>query len=357
MFPIISHIDDLLPYIRNKPEITIKAQPNGTTTVCYAIAGPSTFDDEYARECRGITFGSDGKIICRPLHKFFNIGERPETQVGSVDWTQVERVMDKRDGSMITSMLLDGHIVCKTKKSFETDQATRANKFINDNANFHQFAMYCASINCTPTFEWTSPNDRIVLKYNHDELVLTHIRDNISGEYVLDVEARASYFKIPVVDDLTPFSFDIKWLMNKNKDEELKEGYVIQFKNGDMVKLKTPWYISLHHSVTFTRERDIAKMVVDETLDDFKSYLSSIGESLDKVHAIENRVLETVNGIRKIVEDFVKVHHHDDRKTFVETAKTSPLFSLIMKHYMGAEPPYNEHFIKYYLKDYTLETV
>ena len=357
MFPIISHINDLLPYILTKPEINIKAQPNGTTTVCYAIAGPSTFDDEYARECRGITFGSDGKIICRPLHKFFNIGEREETQVGNVDWSQVARLMDKRDGSMITSVLLNGQIVCKTKKSFETDQAMRATQYINFHANFHQFAMYCASINCTPTFEWTSPNDRIVLKYSSDELVLTHVRNNITGEYILDIESLSGYFKIPTVEDLTPFTFDIQWLLKRAKEEEQKEGYVIQFNDGNMVKLKTPWYINLHHSVTFTRERDIAKMVVDETLDDFKSYLTSIGESLAKVHAIENRVLTTVNTTRKTVEDFVKEHHHDDRKTFVEVAKTNPLFGLIMDCYIGREPKYNEHFIKYYLKDYTLESV
>ena len=357
MFPIITHIDDLLPYIRNKPEMTVKAQPNGTTTICYAISDSNTFDDEYARECRGITFGADGRIICRPLHKFFNIGEKPETQVGTVDWTKVNRVMDKRDGSMITSMMLNDQIVCKTKKSFETTQAVRANEYINARPNFHEFAVYCASINCTPTFEWTSPDDRIVLKYNSDELVLTHIRDNITGAYVLDIEGRASYYNIPCVQDLTPFTFDIRWLMEKCKDEEQKEGYVIQFDNGDMVKLKTPWYINLHHSVTFTRERDIAKMVVDETLDDFKSYLTGIGESLDKVLAIETRVMTTINGIRKEVEDFVTANKVDDRKAFVMLAKTNQYFGLIMNHYTGQEPRYNAHFIKFFLKDYSLETV
>jgi RNA ligase len=218
MFPIISHIDDLLPFVLNKPEISIKKQPNGCTVVCYAISTPDTFSDEYARECRGITFDPNGMIIARPLHKFFNIGEKEETQVGNVDWTKVARVMDKRDGSMITSMVLNGHVVTKTKKSFDTDQAVRALEYINTHANYHQFAVYCASINCTPTFEWTSPNDRIVLKYHHDELVLTHIRDNITGEYVLDLVPRAEHFHIPIVEDVTPFFFNIQHLLNKSKE-------------------------------------------------------------------------------------------------------------------------------------------
>jgi RNA ligase len=311
----------------------------------------------YSRECRGITFDKDGSIICRPLHKFFNIGELEETHVDNIDWSNVARVMDKRDGSMINTALVDGKIVCKTKKSFDTIQSIRALEFIKSNANYHQFAIYCASINHTPTFEWTSPQDRIVLKYDTDKLVLTHIRDNITGEYIFDIEKRTDYFDIPIVENLTPFNFDIDWLLKKCQSEENKEGYVIQFFNGDMVKLKTPWYIGLHHSVTFIRERDIAKMIVDETIDDFKSYLTTVNASHDKVNLIESRVFSAINDLRSKVETFVTNHHNNDRKTFVEFAKSNNLFDLIMQQYSNKEPRYKEYFIKYLLKDYSLETI
>jgi hypothetical protein len=39
------------------------------------ISGKDTFDNEWARECRGITFYPDGRIASRSMHKFFNIGD------------------------------------------------------------------------------------------------------------------------------------------------------------------------------------------------------------------------------------------------------------------------------------------
>ena len=35
------------------------------------------------RECRGLAFTSDGKIVARRFHKFFNVGERDDTKVSS----------------------------------------------------------------------------------------------------------------------------------------------------------------------------------------------------------------------------------------------------------------------------------
>lgn len=357
MFPVIRHLDDLLPHIQHKPEISVKVAPNGCTVVCYAISAPNTFDDPWSRECRGITFAPDGTILARTLDKFFNVGEKEETQVHKIDWSKVARVMDKRDGSMIAAMVLNGEVVCKTKKSFETSQAKRANQFMKDRHKYEDFVRALAKGNLTPTFEWTSPSDRIVLKYEHDDLVLLHIRDNVTGMYMANIESIASIYDIPVVQDLTPDVFDPKEFLEQAQTKELIEGWIIQFEDGHMVKLKTKWYIDLHHSVTFTRERDIAEMVVNESVDDFKSYLSSIGESLSKVEAIEKRVTDTLKDLQFQVEIFYAGHHTPDRKAFVELAKKHQLFGLIMMAYTGKEPRYKEHFIKYYLPTYSLETV
>jgi len=357
MFPVIHRLDDLLPHIQHKPEISVKVQPNGCTVVCYAISAPNTFDDLWSRECRGITFAPDGTILARTLDKFFNVGEKEETQVHNIDWSKVTRVMDKRDGSMIAAMVLNDEVVCKTKKSFETSQATRANEYIKARPHYDSFIRRCAVQGFTPTFEWTSPEDRIVLKYNHDELVLLHIRNNVTGEYVTNIEDLANYFRVPVVQDLTPTVFDPKEFLAKAATEELIEGWIIQFDDGHMVKLKTKWYIDLHHSVTFTRERDIAEMILNETIDDFKSYLSSIGESLDKVNAIEHRVAQTLHDLQIEVESFYGQNYTEDRKAFVELAKKHDKFGLIMMRYSGKEVRYKEHFTKFYLQDYSLETV
>lgn len=55
------------------------------------------------RECRGLTFAKDGKLLDRKYHKFFNINERKETKLHAIDFSQFHQVLEKLDGSMITS--------------------------------------------------------------------------------------------------------------------------------------------------------------------------------------------------------------------------------------------------------------
>ena len=55
------------------------AEREGFTVIDYQVMMPDTFPpltDEISalrRECRGIKFGTDGKILARPFHKFFNL--------------------------------------------------------------------------------------------------------------------------------------------------------------------------------------------------------------------------------------------------------------------------------------------
>jgi RNA ligase len=51
------------------------------------------------RECRGLIFNAEtGEVISRRLHKFFNIGELPETQAEKVDITRPHIILEKMDG-------------------------------------------------------------------------------------------------------------------------------------------------------------------------------------------------------------------------------------------------------------------
>lgn len=355
LFPVINHINDLLPHIANNPEINVNVHENGATVVCYSINGPDTFSSPFLRECRGITFDQDGKITARSLHKFFNVGEKADTQVDAIDWSQVARVMDKRDGSMITSMVINNQVVCKTKKSFTTSQAKKAEAYIAANPAYEQFARFMHLAGLTPTFEWTGSADRIVLLYPTEELVLTQLRNNVTGEYELDLAKWVNGMKILTVAEFALDEFDISALLEKVKTQTHVEGYIVQFKNGDMVKLKTPWYLELHRTVTFTRTRDVARMVIDETVDDFKAYLSSIGESLDKVIEIERRVCFAIATIKNCVDGFYENNMCADRRGFVESAKTQLYFPLIMDKYSGKEPKYKEYFLKHHIAEYDLD--
>ena len=376
-FPHITCISDLQPHLASNPEIVTKDLPNGTKVVCYTISDETTFHGEHAafkREARGITFNPDGSIAVRPLHKFFNVGECAETQLDALDLSEanIARLMLKRDGSMLSPMMVDGKIALKSKKTYESDVARMATAFMYEQLDkviqhakdiplTYAMCRQMMNKNITPVFEFTSPKARIVINYQEPALTLLHLRDNVTGEYIMDHYQLKSYskmFNVPLVEEF-PAS-EITNILRRIATEEGIEGYVIQFKDGNMVKLKTPWYLQLHRTVTFTRRRDVAEMVLDETLDDYKSYLSAAGslDTFKTVEEIEHAVVSHINMISAEVENIFVEDGHLDRKSIALKYSGHKYFGLIMARAIGKEPDYIGFYRKNILKnEFDLEQV
>lgn len=212
IFPHIKHIDDLLPFVAGNKQIRVKScETTGHTVVCYMVQDEDTFAGEhehYERECRGITFDPNGKISSRTMHKFFNIGQRDDVQPEALRWQDVDRIMEKRDGSMITPVLLNGvwgapgAVKCKTKKSFTTKEAALADQVIADTPNGTAWVVNCLRFGFTPTFEITTPKYPIVVLYKTDELTLLHIRSNETGRYLTEDEIKGLKPPFPIVENL-----------------------------------------------------------------------------------------------------------------------------------------------------------
>ena len=191
-FPKIETIDDVLPSIKSREEFIV-VDKDDFIVINYAVSTDTTFDmkDEYdldgaiRRECRGIKFYPDGRIMARPFHKFFNSGEREETQPQNVDFSIAHHILTKMDGSMIHPIVMkDGSIRFATKMGI-TDVSLQAEVFINQHSKYEQFAKHCMiDMKWTPIFEWTSPDNRIVLHYENPSLTLLAIRETVSGEYI-----------------------------------------------------------------------------------------------------------------------------------------------------------------------------
>ena len=52
--------------------------------VSYMIGDNDLWNKPLAAECRGVTFSADGKCVCRPFHKFFNVNENHSTQLDNI---------------------------------------------------------------------------------------------------------------------------------------------------------------------------------------------------------------------------------------------------------------------------------
>lgn len=189
-FPEIRTISDVLPHIEGREEFIV-AEREGYTVINYVVAMANTFDmtgvDDLGgairRECRGLKFAPNGEIAARPFFKFFNVGEREETQPHLIDMSQSHVIMEKMDGSMIHPMVVGGCIRWMTKMGI-TEVAMQAEAFIAKNVKYKDFAAWCIKEKLTPIFEWTSPFNQIVLPYENDQLTLLAVRENVSGKFL-----------------------------------------------------------------------------------------------------------------------------------------------------------------------------
>jgi len=207
-FPVINHLDDVLPAINGRDEFIVATREWGTV-VNYMIVTSDTFPpvasavpygdptrgfkvehDEMAairRECRGLIFcPKTGKIVRRPLVKFFNVGERDETQLHRLDFSKSHNVYTKEDGSMIVPFEVEHgsrQIRWGTKMGL-TEVSLKAEVFVAKNPKYQEFAKQCISRDISPIFEYVAPDNRIVLKYERESMILLAARHMITGEYI-----------------------------------------------------------------------------------------------------------------------------------------------------------------------------
>lgn len=273
-FPIIRHLDDVLPHIQGRAEF-IRVDKEGYTVLNYVFQTSETFPDvtndaaAILRECRGMIFDTtSGRIVNRRLHKFFNLGERSDTT--DIDVSRPHHVLDKLDGSMISPLMVGGGIRWASKMGV-THVSMQAEAFVAAHPEYERFAFNCLGADTTPIFEWMSRGNRIVLDYGDDKLTLLALRDNVSGQYTPrdNLEALAMDYGLPLVGAVSTSLGSMGQFVENLRLREGIEGVVITFDDGHMVKIKTDWYVQLHRAKDqISRERHLIALILGDKIDD-----------------------------------------------------------------------------------------
>lgn len=306
-FPIIETIDDVLPSIHGREEF--KVMDKGDYIVIdYVYVMPDSFDDIMRRECRGIVFNSLGRLISRPFHKFFNLGEKPETQPDQIDFSRPHQVMIKADGSLIRPALIKGELVPMTRKGI-TDVAIQAfNESMIDSESQWDMVSWIKS-GYTPLYEFVSPNNKIVVNYPIPRLIFLGARENRTGKYYNgygvhpDIQTTLKFNHASALQDHV-----------KNVKEEI-EGYVVRFNNGHMIKIKTEEYLRLHKVIdVFDSEKDILKIVLNGQADDLYPNLTEAQK--EKFSSYEKDVLYVIKNLSDGVEKLVNSMSDASQKEF-----------------------------------------
>ncbi len=326
IFPTINNISDVIPSIQGYDEFII-ADKHPFKIINYTVNYLNSFDDDgksycdackkvltldtwhcgsqrcpewiktykIRRECRGLVFDAlTGKIISRRYHKFFNLNENEENR--NVDFSKPHVILEKLDGSMISVVIHPEtkKLVCLTKMGL-TDTAYNAEVFLykKENVSYIDFCSHIIAKNHTPIFEWCSRKNRIVIDYPEDRLILTAIRNNVTGEYYsysdmiqLAVKYNIDYVKTVKIDTID----QIKTFMDM-------EGVVIRFSDGNMIKIKADDYVLKHKTKeSVVHEKTIIEIILNDGIDDIiplldSEYAQKISDFKDSVNlGLQNRV-------------------------------------------------------------------
>ena len=280
-FPRITNIEEVRAVVGGVDGFIIAEREWGFVAN-YVQMGNQTFpeirsvDDAIRRECRGIIFSPDGRLISRPFHKFFNVGERTETLLDNINLREPHVILEKMDGSMIRAIpMADGSYRLGTKMGI-TEVALQAEAFVAKKPNLDRFFRDTISQGYTALFEWCSRKQRIVIDYPEDRLVLLAVRNTDDGSYLPMGMLRdlAADYELDLVREYPGTASSMENLLAETKDLQGQEGWVIRFDDGHMLKLKGSEYVTIHKAKdNILREWGVIEMLLDEKADDIKAFL------------------------------------------------------------------------------------
>ena len=332
----------------------------------YRLASYTEFLKPGALQCRGTMFemaatfinGTEFRIPVRlsslPMEKFFNLNENPITM--GLNLKEVEGIDVKADGSLISTYIqyytdADGiariELRLKSKGSIASEQCIDAMEFLQreENAQFAKELRDVAIRGYTINMEWCAPQHRIVLGYEAAQLPVLNVRDHYDGEYVellrpdasnfpeiarrqvnrLDIEDKADFI------DTIPNMVDI-------------EGFVLTFDSGLRVKIKTNWYLALHHSKdSINSPRRLFEAVLEEATDDLRSLFTDDPLAIKMIEEMEAFVEEKYNHMVDTVEQFYEQNRELIRKDYAilgQKELNRMFFGLAMMKYVGKEVDY-----------------
>jgi T4 RnlA family RNA ligase len=295
-------------------------------------------------EMRGLTFifNEDGSLFNRYvlLEKFFNLNQVPESLYSVVKNYKIKFVNNKEDGSIASFVKLpNGKIVGKSKMGFDNDQADGINRVYKTNKEVKSLVDWALNNNIVPIFEYVAPNNRIVLRYPSEELILLRLRDNVTGKHI---DIRDHLDKVGSIR-VAPFEDDVRdldHLVELTATQVDKEGSIVTCEDEHgrdfFFKLKTPWYCERHGLLTqdLYREHIIIGYILDDKIDDI---LGQIPEDEKEAHIRINKIItivkksisDKVSEIERVYEQFVK--SGISKKDYaINQRKGNPNFGFVM---------------------------
>ena len=138
--------------------------------------------------------------------------------------------------------------------------------------------------------------------------------------------------KLTFVEDFFVKANELETLLELKETVEDVEGWVVTLDDGQMLKIKTKWYLDRHHLISEIRENDIIASIINEEIDDIITVVT--GEKLDQINTITEIVIKKFNELVLEYKDLRWKYfnlYNEDRKKFAIENKDARMFPYLMR--------------------------
>ena len=256
--------------------------------------------NDVVKRCRGIVLNTaTGKIVARPFDKFFNINERPDTNVHLLEKKAKSQKMvatKKLDGSMCSIWFYNGAWHCSTPGGLTSPQAQHAAGLLLGKYNLSKLPTDITFV-CELLCPWDR-KDKVVDYGDRDELVLLAAFENkwdLTEVPRQRLETLATGTGLQLVD-VYPLDEEDPWSTPIPVGEE---GFVVRFEDGFRIKIKSRWYMHWHRLLSQVSYKHLIELLegggdpktvlskdapphAKAALDDILSHILTLKENIER---------------------------------------------------------------------------
>jgi RNA ligase len=278
----------------------------------------------------------------------------PHTQISIGSLFDPLEIAEKMDGSLITTVETPGGLWLKSKGSMYSEQAQDAMKLLKLK-KFSKLTKWLEEQTLehgrSVSLEYTAPSNRIVIGYEEPNLTVLGVRDRYDGMFIdLDNFRKGALAKF-IVKDIRSEVDDVNEFVASIPDMQGIEGYIIRTRGGQRVKIKTEWYLKLHHiKDSINSQRRLFEAVVYDTVDDIKASFYDDPVALQTIAEMEEKVSTIYNHMVDTVERFYERNKHMERKEYAILGQKELdriQFALAMAKYSGKVVDYRATMVRH----------
>lgn len=291
---------DALKALEGRTEFAVK-RADGLVLINYIVGLPDSFEG-IRENFRGVVFDeATGEIISLPLHKFFNANQTPSTQLHVIGDMTCD-MFHKLDGSMCHALEVGGEVVLATRMGWETGVAKAATEFLRA-SGWLPIVREQVQAGYTPIFEFTGPQNPVVISYRKAELSYLYSRCRRTGEYRRYPQLHGIGQAIAAECGVT-----VRSVVEQTASAEGIEGYVLHTRGGPWVKVKTPWYLDRHRVLDSFHlpAWKVYGYALDDKLDDLLAFARP--EDRARLEAIQSEVgRDQLDLLRSVREGYTAI--------------------------------------------------